>query len=116
MGEPQPGAEEPCFLGVASSLRGKRWIARPADERDAMALAQRLGVPEIIGRVLSARGVRLEEADDFLEPTLKRLLPDPSVLKDMDVAADRLAGAITGGEQIAVSATTTWTGPRLRPC
>ena len=95
-------ANDPCFLDVASSLSGKRWIARPSDERDAMALSQRLGVPEIIGRALSARGIGLEEADDFLHPTLKRLLPDPSVLKDMDAAADRLAGAVTGGEQIAV--------------
>ena len=104
MAEPQSDAEagEPCFLGVVSSLRGKRWTARPADERESMALAQRLGVPEIIGRVLSARGVGLQEADDFLHPTLKRLLPDPSVLKDMDTAALRLAGAVTGGEQIAV--------------
>ncbi|MCH7486823.1 MAG: single-stranded-DNA-specific exonuclease RecJ [Proteobacteria bacterium] len=104
MGEPQPAAQpdEPCFLGVASSLSGKRWIARPSDERESMALAQRLGVPEIIGRVLSARGVGLQEADDFLSPTLKRLLPDPSVLKDMDVAADRLAGAVMSREQIAI--------------
>ncbi len=102
MAGPLPGDEEPCFLGVAQSLSGKRWIARPSDERESLALAQRLGVPEIIGRVLSARGVRLEEADDFLHPTLKRLLPDPSVLKDMDLGADRLAGAVKGGEQIAV--------------
>ena len=99
---PAAQPDEPCFLGVASSLSNKRWIARPADERDAMALAQRLGVPEIIGRVLSARGVGLEEADDFLTPTLKRLLPDPSVLKDMELGAERLAGAVMGGEQIAI--------------
>jgi single-stranded-DNA-specific exonuclease len=97
---PSPGptseAVEPCFLGVEESLSGKRWIARSADGRHAMALSQRLGVPEIIGRALSARGIGLEDADDFLHPTLKRLLPDPSVLKDMDAAAERLAGAVTG--------------------
>ncbi len=104
MGEPRPSpeAEEPCFLGVDQSLRGKRWIARPSDERLAVSLAQRLGVPEIIGRVLSARGVGLEEADDFLNPTLKRLLPNPSVLKDMNLGAGRLADAVMGREQVAI--------------
>ena len=102
MAEPRPGGEEPCFLGVDESLGGKRWFARPCDERVAMSLAQRLGVPEIIGRVLSARGVPLEEADDYLSPTLKHLLPDPSVLKDMDLGAGRLAGAVAGGEKVAV--------------
>ena len=45
------------FLGVEKSLTGKRWIGREADSRQSLALAQRLGMTEIIGRVLVARGV-----------------------------------------------------------
>ena len=98
-----------CFLGVEKSLTGKRWISREADERHSLALAQRLSVPEIVGRVLAARGVGLEDADVFLRPTLKHLLPDPSRLKDMDTAAERLARAIidssleTAGKEFAES-------------
>lgn len=91
-----------CFLGVERSLRGKRWLNTACDERAALALAQRLGVPEIVGRVLSLRGVGLDDAEDFLDPTLKRLLPDPSSLKDMDVACERLVRAVMGGERIAI--------------
>ena len=54
-----------------------------------LAVAQRLGVPEIVGRLLAARGVSADAAADFLEPTLRALLPDPSVLTDMDAAAAR---------------------------
>ena len=91
-----------CFLGVGKSLTGKRWISREADERQSLALAQRLSVPEIVGRVLAARGVGLEEADVFLKPTLKALLPDPSRLKDMDTAAERLARAVMDGHVVGI--------------
>jgi single-stranded-DNA-specific exonuclease len=95
-------AGDDSFLGVERSLTGRRWRARLTDDRAALALAQRLGVPEIVGRVLAARGVALDDADDFLNPTLRRLLPDPASLRDMDKAAARLVRAVTGGEQIAV--------------
>ena len=92
------------FLDVEHSLLGKQWRVRLADARVGMALAQRLNLPEIVGRVLAARGVHPEEADSFFEPTLKNLLPNPSHLKDMDVATARLAQAICMGEQVAVFA------------
>ncbi len=91
-----------AFLNVARSLSGKRWQARPFDERQAMALAQGRGLPEIVGRVLAARGVTEEACDGFLNPTLKTLLPDPSRFRDMDIAAERIAGAIRTGEPVAV--------------
>ena len=43
-------AGEGGFLGVARSLSGKRWLERPADDRQALAMAQRLDLPEIVGR------------------------------------------------------------------
>ncbi len=96
------GNDPDCFLGVEKSLTGKRWIGRGADDRQSLALAQRLGLPEIVGRVLAARGVGLEEAESFLNPTLRDLLPDPSRLADMDTAAERLADAIRQGETIGI--------------
>lgn len=52
--------------------------------------------------MLAARGIPVEAAADFLTPTLRALLPDPSVLLDMDVAAERLAAAVRAGETVAV--------------
>lgn len=91
-----------AFLGVERSLTGRRWDIRPSDERAALALSQRFGLPEVVGRVLASRGVGLDDAETFLNPTLKRLLPDPSHLKDLDVATERLASAVMQGERIAV--------------
>jgi len=89
-------------LGVARSLSGRRWVWRAGEDRVAFGIAQRMGVPEIVGRLLAARGIDLDGAGHFLEPTLRALLPDPSVLADMDVAADRLADAVVAGETVGV--------------
>jgi single-stranded-DNA-specific exonuclease len=90
------------FLGVARSLGGKRWRQRSGDDRLGLALAQRLGIPEVMGRIIAARGVEAEAVDRYLAPTLRDFLPDPSRLKDMDVAVARLARAVEGNEQIAI--------------
>ncbi|MBI3452111.1 MAG: single-stranded-DNA-specific exonuclease RecJ [Rhodospirillales bacterium] len=93
-----------AFLGVGRSLTGKRWQARLADDRAALALAlaQRLSLPEVVARVLAGRGVGPEDAPAFLEPRLREQLPDPGHLKDMEGAASRLARALAAGETIAV--------------
>ena len=90
------------LLGVGRSATGRVWVARDADDRVAHALSQRLGVPDIVGRVLAARGVDADGGADFLNPTLKSALPDPSLFLDMDKAARRLADAVAAGERIAV--------------
>jgi single-stranded-DNA-specific exonuclease len=77
-------------------------VWRHGEDRIALGIAQRLGLPEIVGRLLAARGIDLETAADFLAPTLRALLPDPSVLADMDRAADRLARAVRDGEMVGV--------------
>jgi single-stranded-DNA-specific exonuclease len=91
-----------AFLGIERSVGGKRWTLRAGDERIALQMAQQLGVPEIVARVLAGRGVDVTAAPQFLEPRLRDQLPDPSHLKDMDRAAARIAAAIREGRPIAV--------------
>ena len=95
-------AERAAFLGVERSLTGRRWAARLADERTALAIGQRHGLPDAICRLLAARDVPLEAVPDFLDPTLRKFLPDPSHLKDMDAAVARLVHAVRQGERIVV--------------
>jgi single-stranded-DNA-specific exonuclease len=91
-----------AFLGVERSVTGRRWRARLVDDRAGLVIAQRLALPEIVGRLLAGRGVAPEAAESFLNPTLRDLLPDPSRFHDMDSAAERLARAVKDGEAIAV--------------
>ena len=99
---PQIRAERAAFLGVEQSLTGRRWAARLGDERAALAIAQRHGLPDAVARLLAARDVDLEGVPDFLDPTLRKFLPDPLHLKDMDAAVARLVRAVRAGERIVV--------------
>ncbi|MDE2165429.1 MAG: single-stranded-DNA-specific exonuclease RecJ [Alphaproteobacteria bacterium] len=90
------------FLGVERSLKGLRWRERSGDARLGLALAQRLGVPEIVGRILSCRGVAEDAGELFLAPTLRDALPDPLSFKGMAEAVARIVAAIRAGETIAV--------------
>lgn len=94
---------EPAFLGVEASVTGRRWVGPSAEvERIGLAIAQRLDGPEILGRILAARGVGPDDAAAFLTPTLKALTPDPSTLKDMDKAAEVLIAAVRDNSKIAI--------------
>lgn len=95
-------AERAAFLGIEHSLTGRRWAARLADERSALAIGQRHGLPDAICRLLAARNVELDAVPDFLDPTLRKFLPDPSHLKDMDAAIARLVRAVRQAERIVV--------------
>ena len=64
-------------MNLAQSLTGRRWVLRPGDDRLALGIAQRLGLPEMVGRLLAMRGVDLDIAEHFLAPTLRALMPDP---------------------------------------
>jgi single-stranded-DNA-specific exonuclease len=92
------------FLGVERSLTGRRWRARDADLGLVETFRQRFHLPEIAARVMAGRGVTLEEAPNFLEPTLKALFPDPSRFADMDEAARVIEDAIVSGRPSAVLA------------
>jgi len=89
-------------LSVASSLTERCWLWRMSEDRAGLAIAERLGVPEIVGRVMAARDIGIDEAADFLNPTLRALLPDPQTLADMPAAAARLADAVRRQEVVAV--------------
>jgi single-stranded-DNA-specific exonuclease len=90
------------ILRKSSSVRGAIWELREVDERTLLALSQKSDLPEILIRIMLARGVNPENFDDFLSPTLKQSMPDPFHLLDMDKAAERLATAVMKGEEIAV--------------
>ena len=89
-------------MEVERSVLGRTWRLRPCDQAQALAISQRHGVPEVVGRVLAGRGVRPAEAAAFLSPRLKDWLPDPSHLHDLDRAAERLAAAVAAGERVGV--------------
>ena len=93
-----------AFLGVTRSISGRRWRERLDAQaaQTALAIAQRHGVPDLLARVLAGRGLRVEDVPDFLDPSLKALMPEPYGLRDMEAAAERIAAAVRHRERVAV--------------
>ena len=92
------------FLDVRQSVCGRAWRDR-LDERGAaraLAITQRHGVSELLARVLAGRDVEADGVVEFLDPTVRRLMPDPEVLTDMAKAAARIADAVERREMIAI--------------
>ncbi|OIQ29824.1 MAG: single-stranded-DNA-specific exonuclease RecJ [Alphaproteobacteria bacterium MedPE-SWcel] len=93
------------FLGVETSLTGRRWIGPGIDQtRAGEHLAQETGLPNAVCQVLARRGVPAHEASGFLAPQLRELLPDPRRMKDMEIAAARFLEAIEKRQRVAIFA------------
>jgi single-stranded-DNA-specific exonuclease len=89
---------------VSDSLRGRLWRER-CDSGQALiatAIAQTHGLPDLLARVLAGRGVAAHAAPAFLAPRLREQMPDPSLLRDMDAAAARLADALEARHKVAI--------------
>ncbi|GIK78927.1 MAG: single-stranded-DNA-specific exonuclease RecJ [Pseudorhodoplanes sp.] len=99
-----PEARTRLFLGVEQSASGRAWRDRldAHDAEQALAIAQRHGLPELLARILAGRGVASEAVPAFLDPTVKALMPDPAVLTAMEAAAARLADAVARSETVAI--------------
>lgn len=96
--------EKRLFLGVENSATGRAWRDR-LDERGAaraLAIAQRHALPELLARILAGRDIDADAVDAFLDPTVRREMPDPHVLTGMKEAAERVADAAVRAESIAI--------------
>ena len=85
-------------LGVTRSILGQpwRWRALAADARDGLT------PDDLVTQLLLARGCPREGLDEHRLPSIRGFMPDPSIFRDMDRAADRLADAVQRGEQVAI--------------
>jgi single-stranded-DNA-specific exonuclease len=101
---PLPQLSEPPFLGVARSATGRVWRDRltSRDAARALAIAQRHNLPEMLARVIAGRGVELDAVEDFLDPAIRRAMPDPFTVTQMEAAAKRIAHAVVKGERVAI--------------
>jgi single-stranded-DNA-specific exonuclease len=94
----------PAFLGVRQSVTGRIWRDRldPRGAARALAIAQRYQLPEMLARVIAGRGIHIDAVEDFLDPTIRKLMPDPYTVTQMEAAAKRIADAATRGEKVAI--------------
>jgi single-stranded-DNA-specific exonuclease len=92
------------FLDVDRSVTGRAWVDRldAVGSRAAQAIAQQTDLSEILSRIVAARGILPADAERYLHPTIRELMPDPSTLTSMDDAAARIVAAIDRKENVAL--------------
>jgi single-stranded-DNA-specific exonuclease len=93
-------ASESNFVcGVSRSILGQpwRWRGRAADATDAGFQPD-----DLVDQLLLARGVGRDDLARHRAPTLRAFMPDPSVFRDMDKAAERVADAVEKGEAVTI--------------
>jgi len=93
-----------AFLDVENSCRGLRWQSRCDDDEAIANLEQTKGLDNLTARLLAGRGIVPETTDEFLDPSLRGSMPDPSLLQDMDKAASLILDAVQAKQKITVFA------------
>lgn len=89
-------------LMIEESALGKQWRLHLADADTVRELQQKHGLSLVMAEVLASRGIDAQTAGNYLDPKIKNMMPDPSVMNNMDKAVERIADAIERGENVAV--------------
>jgi single-stranded-DNA-specific exonuclease len=80
-------------LAITRSITGQHWAWRGGSDQRP---------DDLITQLLLSRGCPPDQLEAYRNPTIRAFMPDPSIFRDMDVAADRLAHAVVTGEQVTI--------------
>ena len=84
------------------SVSGKNWICKEFNSDDINFIKTNYFLDEIVAKLLSIRKIKKGDIKSFLYPAIKNTLPNPYVLKDMDIAIERTEKAIFNKEKIGI--------------
>lgn len=84
------------------SLGGNIWKSAAVDEGMAERMSLAYNLSPALAHLLCVRKIAFNEVNNFINPKLQNLMPDPYVLKDMQKAAEQVAQAVENGEKIAI--------------
>lgn len=86
-------------LNISRSITGQpwKWRGEGADAREPGYAPD-----DLVTQLLLARGCPRDALDAHRNPTIRAFMPDPSLFRDMDAAAERLADAVQRGEDVRI--------------
>jgi single-stranded-DNA-specific exonuclease len=85
-----------------SSINGKKWIFKKFDHNETINFAEKYSLSVTVAKLLSIRKKNINNLDLFLNPKIKNHLPNPFILKDMDLATKRTYEAILNNDKIGI--------------
>ena len=86
-------------LNITQSVLGQAWHWR---EGNVDARDPGFQPDDLVMQLLMARGVAREDVERHRDPTIRAFMPDPSIFRDMDRGAERIADAVEAGEAVTV--------------
>ena len=84
------------------SVSGKNWFFMKFESSDIQKYCESYYISEIAAKLLSIRKKNIENLDLFLNPSIKNLMPNPFLLKDMKNAVERTYLSINQNEFIGI--------------
>jgi single-stranded-DNA-specific exonuclease len=84
------------------SVNKKKWSIKAIEERKVNKLIQDFQINDFLARLICSRNINIDKAEDFINPSLRKQLPSPFLLKDMDLAVNRISQAFIKNETIAI--------------
>lgn len=86
-------------LDISHSISGQPWHWRGGAIDGLNASFQ---PDDLVTGLLLSRGCAREEMDIYRTPTIRAFMPDPSIFRDMDRAAERIVQAIEAQEKVTI--------------
>ena len=90
----------PAALGITHSISGQGWSWR-GGTGDTLS-SDDFRPDDLVTQLLLSRGAPRDELERHRHPTIRGFMPNPSVFRDMDSAAERLAQAILAQEKVTI--------------
>ena len=84
------------------SISGKKWIYKKYDSNYVTFLKENFFLDEITAKLLSIRNIDKDYIASFLKPSIKNLVPNPNILKDMEKTTNRILKSIKSKEKIGI--------------
>ena len=84
------------------SISGKKWTYKKYDSNYITFLKENYYLDEITAKLLSIRNINKDYIASFLKPSIKNLIPNPNILKDMERTTKRILKSINSKEKIGI--------------
>ena len=84
------------------SVTGKEWVIKNFDKNQKNYLKDNFALDDIVAKLIVLKDIKKDDVQNFLNPAIKNILPDPSILKDMNKTSKRTINAINNKEKICI--------------
>ena len=84
------------------SVTGKKWILKNCNYQEVDFIKDNFFLDTITSKLIAIKKIKKEDINNYLNPTIKNILPNPNVLKDMEKTTKRTVQSILNSENIGI--------------